>query len=103
MPICRLSNCDSKSKQDDNMPMCLSDSHDDDIMPMCLSDSQDDDNHADVFVGKLLHSQDDWNHSRRCCRLVTTISMPILSVVWRTKIAQFRTHDLTKELAYVST
>jgi hypothetical protein len=30
------------------------------IMPMCL-----------------LHSQDDWNHSRRCCRLVTTISIPI--------------------------
>jgi hypothetical protein len=30
------------------------------IMPMCL-----------------FHSQDDWNHSRRCCRLVTTISMPI--------------------------
>jgi hypothetical protein len=46
----RLSNCDSKSKQDDSMPMCLSDSHDDDSMPMCLSDTQDDNNHADMTV-----------------------------------------------------
>jgi hypothetical protein len=33
--------------------------------------------------------------------MVAVVAAPV--GVWRTKMAQFRTHDLTKELAYVST
>jgi len=56
MPMCRLSNSDSKSQDDDRMPMCLSNSqHDDSMPPMCLWNSQ----HDDSMMMCLWNSQHD--------------------------------------------